>query len=38
MKLNKQILDLEKRMSYDGLEFDYLKDKYKIEVSLLSAG
>ena len=29
MKLNKHIPDLEKRMSYKGLEFDYLKDKYR---------
>lgn len=29
MKLNTEIVDLEKRMSYSGLEFDYLKDKYK---------
>ena len=29
MKLNKQIPDLENRMSYEGLEFDYLKDKYR---------
>ena len=29
MKLNTQIPDLEKRMSFEGLEFDYLKNKYK---------
>jgi hypothetical protein len=29
MKLNTQIPYLEKRMSFEGLEFDYLKDKYK---------
>lgn len=29
MKLNSKIPDLDKRLSYEGLEFDYLKDKYR---------